>query len=194
MRQPMQMQTACTLLSTLLLLTMMFLLPEARADEPMLALRMVDDDCAVYAVSEIVSLGFEDDETLVVETAMGSDSYATESIRRIDFLFEFSAIDGPTEAAAMIKAIHLFQNQPNPFSPNTQIRFELPRAGKAELNIFGPDGRLVRTLATGEREAGSHTVHWDGLDDTGRRAAGGVYFYSLRAPGIKESRRMILLP
>jgi len=194
MRQPMQMRTDWTLLSTLLLLATMFLLPEARANEPMLAIRMADDDSAIYAVSEIVSLGFEDEETLVVESETGSDNYATELIRLIEFLFEFSTTDDPTEAAALIKAIHLFQNQPNPFSPKTQIRFELPRAGQAELQIFGPDGRLVRTLATGEREAGSHTVHWDGLDETGHRAAGGVYFYSLQAPGIKESRRMILLP
>ncbi len=46
----------------------------------------------------------------------------------------------------------------------------------------------------GERVDGSHTVHWDGLDETGPRAAGGACFYSLRAPEIEESRRMILLP
>ncbi len=194
MRQRLQMKTTYAVLSIMLLFTTISFLPEARADEPMLAIHLTEDASSIYSVSEIESLGFEGEETLVVVTATGTDSFATESIQRIDFLFEFSSTDDPGEAAAMIKAIHLFQNQPNPFSPNTQIRFELPQAGKAELQIFSPDGRLMRTLVAGERVVGSHTVQWDGLDETGRRVAGGVYFYNLRAPGIEESRQMILLP
>ena len=95
---------------------------------------------------------------------------------------------------ALIDAIHLLQNQPNPFSPETRIRFELPQGGEVELGIYSPDGRLVRTLVTGQRAAGRHTVRWDGLDDAQRKVSGGVYFYNLAAPGIEESRRMILLP
>ncbi len=93
----------------------------------------------------------------------------------------------------MIKAVHLFQNQPNPFSPKTQIRFELPQAGRVELEIYGVNGRLIRTLVNQEHDDGSHLVNWDGLNESGRKVPGGVYFYNLTAPGIKESRRMILL-
>ena len=166
----------------------------AEADEPMLAIRLTDGESVIYAVSEIERIGFEGDETLVVLTQSGAESYSAESIRRIDFLFEFSGVDNPGGAAALVKAIHLFQNQPNPFSPETRIGFDLPQGGKVELGIYSPEGRLVRRLLTGEREAGSHTVLWDGLDDESRAVPGGVYFYSLRAPGIEESRRMILLP
>lgn len=88
----------------------------------------------------------------------------------------------------------LQKNQPNPFSPETRIVFELPQAGKVELGIYSPDGRLVRALVTGERQAGVQEVRWDGQDDAGRKLPGGVYFYGLRAPGVTESRRMILLP
>ena len=55
-------------------------------------------------------------------------------------------------------------------------------------------GRLIRTLVNEDREAGPHTVTWNGLDDSGKRVSGGVYFYSLQAPGVNEGRRMILLP
>jgi len=178
----------------LLVLTTFLLLPEAQADEPMLALRLVGGESAVYAVGDITRIGFEGEETLVVVTGSGSDSYGTETIQRIEFLFDFSSVEDPTEAAGLIEALHLFQNQPNPFSPKTQIGFELPRAGKVELVIHAPDGRLVRTLAAGEHAAGRHTVGWDGLNDAGRKVSGGVYFYRLCAPGIEESRRMILLP
>jgi hypothetical protein len=160
----------------------------------MLAIRLTGGESAIYAVSEIERIGFEGEETLVVVTGSGPDSYATETITRIEFLWEFSSIKDPKDAAALITAIHLFQNQHNPFSPETQISFELPQGGVVELGIYSPDGRLVRTLVAGERAAGHHTVSWDGMDDAGRATPGGVYFYSLRAPGIEESRRMILLP
>ena len=103
-------------------------------------------------------------------------------------------MEDPEKAAALLKTVHLFQNQPNPFSPETRIAFELPQAGKVELGIYSPDGRLVRTLVTGEHAAGRHSIRWDGLNDAGRKVSGGVYFYSLHAPGVEQSRRMILLP
>ena len=189
-----QMRVAGRVLCCLLLVTTFLLLPEARADEPMLALRLTGGESAIYAVSEIERLGFEGEETLVVVTGSGSDSYGTETIQRIEFLFDFSSVEDPTEAAGLIDALHLFQNQPNPFSPETQISFELPREGKVELTIYAPDGRLVRRLVAGEHAAGRHTARWDGLNAAGRKVSGGVYFYSLCAPGIEESRRMILLP
>jgi hypothetical protein len=178
----------------LLVVATFLLLPEARADEPMLALRLAGGESAIYAVSEITRVGFEGEETLVVVTGSGSDSYAMETVQRIEFLFYFSSVEDPMEAAGLIDALHLFQNQPNPFSPETQIGFELPRAGKVALAIYAPDGRLVRTLVAGEHLAGRHTVRWDGFNDAGRQVSGGVYFYRLQAPGIEESRRMILLP
>ena len=184
----------CPALVGLVLLACLGTPPAARADDPMLAIRLTGGESAVYAVAEIDRIAFDGTSALVVEWTGGSQSYPAASIEKIEFLWEFSSTDDPRSAAALVKAMHLFQNQPNPFSPETRITFELPQAGQVELGIYSPDGRLVRTLVTGERPAGRQEVRWDGLDDAGRRAAGGVYFYSLRAPGIADSRRMILLP
>jgi hypothetical protein len=177
-----------------LLLAVCCLIPPAAAEGPMLALRLTGGESAVYALSEISRIGFEGEETLVVVTGSGSDEYATEAIERIEFLFEFSGVEDPREAAGMVAAIHLFQNRPNPVSSGTRIGFELPRAGKVELAVYSADGRLVRMLVAEERAAGRHTIGWDGLNEAGRKVASGAYFYRLRAPGIEESRRMILLP
>ena len=177
-----------------LLVTCVVVPPTALADDPMLAIRLAGGESAVYAVAQIERLEFESDTALVVEWAGASQSYPAASIETIEFLWDFSSVDDPHSAAALVKALHLFQNQPNPFSPETRITFELPQAGKVELGIYSPDGRLVRTLVSGERPAGRQEVRWDGLDDAGRKASSGVYFYSLAAPGVEESRRMILLP
>jgi hypothetical protein len=44
--------------------------------------------------------------------------------------------------------------------------------------------------------AGPNSYRWDGATSTGMRAAAGVYFYRLSAPGIQfqnNSQRMVLL-
>ena len=57
----------------------------------------------------------------------------------------------------------LRQNHPNPFNPQTTIRFELAEAGPVTLAVFDAAGRLVRTLI-----ADNGSAAWDGRDGDGR--------------------------
>ncbi|MBK7702255.1 MAG: hypothetical protein IPI34_04845 [bacterium] len=66
----------------------------------------------------------------------------------------------------------LAQNAPYPFNPSTVIRFSLPQAGPVSLRIYDVRGRQVRSLVEGNREAGAHSVVWDGRDDRGGNASG----------------------
>jgi len=69
---------------------------------------------------------------------------------------------------------------PNPFNPNTQIKFNLPRNGLGELVIYNARGQVVRTLLRGEMEAGTYEQEWNGMDDTGNAVSSGVYYARLR--------------
>ncbi len=88
----------------------------------------------------------------------------------------------------------LYQNYPNPFNPETEIRYDLPKASRVTLTIYNLAGQMVQTLVDGTIPAGSHTVHWNGRDTFGRRMASGIYFYRLRAGEFVQTRKMILLP
>jgi hypothetical protein len=50
----------------------------------------------------------------------------------------------------------------------------------------------VRTLLDRPLEAGPHAVGWDGVDDGGRPAPAGVYFYRLEADGRSFTRKLVL--
>jgi hypothetical protein len=166
----------------------------ARATEPVLTVISVDGDSTVYAVNQIQKLTFTGN-TLNVAAYGGVDHYPAAEVAKILFRWlDPAGVKDPNDAAALVKAMHLFQNRPNPFAPETQIAFDLPKAGQVGLAIYSPDGRLVRQLLSEQRGVGRHSVSWDGRDDAGRTVASGTYFYQLRAPGVKESRRMILLP
>jgi hypothetical protein len=67
-------------------------------------------------------------------------------------------------------------NLPNPFNPITTLRYGVATAGPVHLAVFDGRGRLVRTLVhSAWTPGGFYTATWDGMDDSGHRAASGVY-------------------
>jgi hypothetical protein len=82
----------------------------------------------------------------------------------------------------------LYQNYPNPFEPETSIRFDLPEAMSVELTVYDAGGRKIATIVREHKESGTHEVPFkaNGL-------ASGVYFYKLKAGSKTYSKKMILL-
>ena len=87
----------------------------------------------------------------------------------------------------------LEQNSPNPFNPDTEIRFQVPEQSRVVIHVYNTLGQLVRTLTDGIYEPGTHSVRWDGLDLNGRQLASGVYFYQMRAGDFSKIKKMTLL-
>ena len=71
---------------------------------------------------------------------------------------------------------------PNPFGGRTALSFNLARTGPASLDIMGVDGRVVRRVPPVTFAPGAHSYEWDGLDDSGRAAAPGIYFAVVHTP------------
>ncbi len=94
-------------------------------------------------------------------------------------------------------AFSLSQNYPNPFNPDTRIHFTLSatveQPVRVQLCIYNLRGELVRRLVNEEKRAGSYWVHWNGLNDVGRRVATGVYLYRLTTPSATSTKKMILV-
>ncbi|MCO6476472.1 MAG: HYR domain-containing protein, partial [Phaeodactylibacter sp.] len=85
----------------------------------------------------------------------------------------------PPTATAEIAASYEMDVAPNPFRDETTIRFYLPEAGPASLEVFSLQGQRVATLLTGTLDAGYYTQEWDGTAEGGRLSAG-VYLIRLR--------------
>jgi predicted outer membrane repeat protein len=87
----------------------------------------------------------------------------------------------------------LGQNVPNPFNPQTAIRFTIPAPTRVQLSVFNTHGQIVRNLIDTDMSLGSHSVMWDGRDATGRAVSSGVYVYRLTTGNETKARRMVLL-
>ncbi len=95
---------------------------------------------------------------------------------------------GPSLADAA--EVSLVAPRPNPTTGATRFAFALGAAAHAELTIHDVRGAAVRTLATGPREAGTHTVEWDGRDASGRDVSPGIYFARLTAAGRTAAQKV----
>ncbi|RMG67155.1 MAG: T9SS C-terminal target domain-containing protein, partial [Calditrichaeota bacterium] len=87
----------------------------------------------------------------------------------------------------------LWPNFPNPFNPQTTLRFSLEKSAPVHLNIYTPDGRLVRQLVNGTLGPGEHRVRWDGTDRAGKTVASGVYLYQLKVGRSQAVGKMLLV-
>lgn len=82
----------------------------------------------------------------------------------------------------------LSQNHPNPFSPTTEVAFNLSQASVVMLEVYNVVGQQVAILAEGMYPAGRHQVTWNAAEHSS-----GVYFYRLTTDGFVETKKMILL-
>ncbi len=91
------------------------------------------------------------------------------------------------------RAFRLLPNAPNPFNPETLIRYELPHESAVKLDVFNALGQEVRTLVRQIQSAGAYQVRWDGRDARGAQLTSGMYFYRLTTPEDQAMQKMVLL-
>jgi hypothetical protein len=74
-----------------------------------------------------------------------------------------------------------------------RVGFALPQAGNVRLRVLDVRGRVVATLADGQRAPGRYAVRWNGATVGGGRASAGVYFIELQAGGKRLTQRVMVM-
>ena len=104
------------------------------------------------------------------------------------------ALTGGVAATEVLPATtSLLGNHPNPFNPETQIRFDLGAAAPVQLTVYDVLGQTVRILVAQTLPAGHHTAMWDGRNAAGLPVSSGTYFYRLVAGDVVQMQRMMLV-
>ncbi|MCH7886909.1 MAG: T9SS type A sorting domain-containing protein [Candidatus Marinimicrobia bacterium] len=159
----------------------------------------VDSDSVVY-----LATGLEDTTHQVTEDILpGSyrwfviaedadeDSLDTPSVE----VFGLGDIVGveDEEYAGIPEEFSLFQNYPNPFNPTTTIMYALPQRSDVTLEIYNITGKLVARIQQNNLQAGYHEIRWNGVNQSGRSVASGLYIYQLSAGDFVQTKKMLLL-
>ena len=87
----------------------------------------------------------------------------------------------------------LHANFPNPFNPETQIRFDIAESDLYELSIYNVLGQQVRSLVRDHLSRGIYRMAWDARDEFGQPVGAGVYLYRLKSATEAITRKMLLL-
>jgi hypothetical protein len=123
--------------------------------------------------------------------AAGEPKIALGAVKARDALNREVALGGAVVVPVVPTTTQLSAAMPNPFRDATRFEYALARPGPVSLVLFGVDGRRIRTLVSGEREAGVYHAAWDGRDDDGRVVAAGTYFARLTARGKRITRTVV---
>jgi hypothetical protein len=92
-------------------------------------------------------------------------------------------------------SMKLYANYPNPFNPETVIRYTVPDASASytvTLKIFNVLGQEIATLVNGQKSAGYYEVKWNALQQSS-----GIYFYRLSitdgSKTFQDIKKMVLM-
>jgi len=127
------------------------------------------NETVTYGVSAVYNYGFSRATIIIIDPLSNAD-----------------------ETIVSIKN-QLLGNYPNPFNPSTTISFNVASAGNVIIEIYNIKGQKISTICDNYYAAGSHTVVWNGLDETGQRVSSGVYFYQMQAGGFSSVKKMVMV-
>lgn len=82
---------------------------------------------------------------------------------------------------------------PNPTHGGTTVFFALSQRSHVKLEVYNLLGRKVTDLIDADYPAGEHLAFWSGSDETGSKAAPGVYFFRLQTSDAVDSRKVVIL-
>ena len=104
-------------------------------------------------------------------------------------------VQGINDVSSLIsESFRLYDNYPNPFNPQTTIKFDVIKTTELLLQIYDIKGRLISEPVNGIRNAGSYSVNFNGSNLTS-----GIYFYRLSAKSnfsegsLTQTKKMLLI-
>ncbi len=102
-------------------------------------------------------------------------------------ILKSGSINSTSELNPNVSETKLYQNNPNPFSVQTTVRFEIPETVQsAQLHICNMTGTLLKTITVSQRGAGNELIN-------ANEFAAGMYLYSLVCDGkIVDTKQMML--
>ncbi len=127
-------------------------------------------------------------DSLIINWPSGSTELFTniQANQKLQVSEQFVASVEPEPGIA--SEFFLAQNYPNPFIPETTIRFGLPKTSIVTLEVFNLLGQKVSTLINESQPAGNYQLKLNAAD-----FVSGVYVYRLTAGGQVFSRKMVVL-
>lgn len=113
--------------------------------------------------------------------------------QRVNTFWVNTATAAVDETAPLAEEFTLHGNYPNPFNPETKIKFATERFSDVTVTIYSILGEEVSIAHDGQLGAGTYDITWYGKDSKGNKVPSGVYFYEVRSDDRVQKGKMLLL-
>ncbi len=138
--------------------------------------------------------GTNTDGRLIFELDDSPACFPIYQARSVDGTFvKYSLLEVDSDLSNVPMKFEVHDNYPNPFNPVTTIRFDLAEANRTKVTVWNILGQHVNTLYVGDLQAGSHKLHFNGMDRSGQALASGVYFYKVESGQFTATKKMMML-
>ncbi len=141
--------------------------------------------CYVYSDSEI----FEEGEYYYWLQSIDFDG--TETMHK-PILTYYHPVDNHGGMSVPLKT-GLDSVYPNPFNPSATIAYSLAHSANVSIRLYNHRGQLIRSFDPVSKASGTHTLQWDGKDNTGAYCASGIYRVVLNADGRMFTRMITII-
>jgi hypothetical protein len=84
--------------------------------------------------------------------------------------------------------LSLGQNYPNPFTPGTVIKYQIPDAGFVSLKVYDVLGNEVAIIVSENQVEGRYEISFNAS-----ALSSGVYIYQLRVNDYLSTKKMLLM-
>jgi len=88
---------------------------------------------------------------------------------------------------------YTISNYPNPFNPSATLQFTVPKTSFINISIFDNNGKKIKTVLSGLKEEGFHSIKWNGQNESGVKVVSGLYFVRFTAPGVIKNHKLLLM-
>ena len=113
--------------------------------------------------------------------------------QRVNTFWTNTALTELDEGAPVASKFELMGNYPNPFNPETKIRFSTEKNSQVKVTIYSILGEKVNVIQNSELKAGTYNISWRGKDAQGNKVPSGVYFYEVVSDNRTAKGKMLLL-
>ncbi len=138
---------------------------------------IADPNGAPFQVPEDVAINPEENRAYVVDNTS-----------KVAYVFTKGPVGIKNEHSNVPESFQVYPAYPNPFNPTTQLTFDLPAKSLVSVKVYNLNGSLVKTLASGTMNAGSHHITFDG-----HNYSSGIYLITVSSQfGVRSSKVVLL--
>ncbi|MEP6647177.1 MAG: T9SS type A sorting domain-containing protein [Saprospiraceae bacterium] len=143
-----------------------------------------DKDDILYSITAVSSISANLSELIQLDdSGIQAEAYTGDDLEKTSLDLKV------VMPGTLIGSNALFQNEPNPFSTSTDIRFRLENAGAATVRIFDLSGHLLKEIS-GQYESGMNKVR---ISNNEMGIKSGILICQLQSNGFVAVQRMVVL-